>query len=160
VTVHPAGLVTAIGDSVMIDAEPDLEADVPGIDVNAAVSRQWSAGEQLVQQLKSTGQLGSIVVIGLGTNGPITATDFDTMMADLSGVSRVVFVTVHVDRPWQNQVNAVLDAGPSRYPNVALADWATLAASHPEWFGSDGTHLAIGGPGAQALASLIATACG
>ena len=143
----------------MIDAEPDLQADVPGIDVNAAVSRQWSAGEQLVEQLKSTGQLGSIVVIGLGTNGPITATDFDTMMADLSGVSRVVFVTVHVDRPWQNQVNAVLDAGPSRYPNVALADWATLAAAHPEWFGSDGTHLAIGGPGAQALASLIATAC-
>ena len=28
---------------------------------------------------------------------------------------------------------------------------------NPEWFGSDGTHLAIDGPGAQALASLITT---
>jgi hypothetical protein len=38
-----------------------------------------------------------------------------------------------------------------------IADWATLAANNSEWFGSDGTHLAIDGPGAQALASLITT---
>jgi hypothetical protein len=30
-----------------------------------------------------------------------------------------------------------------------------MAAANPEWFGADGTHLAIDGPGAQALASLI-----
>jgi hypothetical protein len=100
------------------------------------------------------------VVVALGTNGPITATDFDTMMSDLAGVTRVVFVTVHVDQPWQDPVNAVLEAGVARYPNAVLADWAGLAAAHPEWFYSDGTHLPIGGPGAQALAALIATAVG
>jgi hypothetical protein len=98
--------------------------------------------------------------VALGTNGPITASDFDTMMADLAGVTRVVFVTVHVDQPWQDPVNAVLEAGVARYPNTVLADWAGLAAAHPEWFYSDGTHLPIGGPGAQALAALIATAVG
>jgi hypothetical protein len=36
------------------------------------------------------------------------------------------------------------------------ADWATLAGNNPQWFGPDGTHLAIDGPGAEALASLIA----
>jgi len=46
-----------------------LEADIPGIDVEAAVSRQWDAGIALVQQLKFEGRLGAIVVIDLGTNG-------------------------------------------------------------------------------------------
>jgi hypothetical protein len=32
-----------------------------------------------------------------------------------------------------------------------------LAAQHPGWFGSDGTHLAIDGPGADALAQLVGT---
>ncbi len=160
VTVHLTGGVTAVGDSVMLDAAPDLQNDVPGIDVDAAVSRQWTTGETVVQQLRSAGQLGATVVVDLGTNGPITTADFDTMMADLAGVTRVVFVTVHVDRAWQDAVNAVLEAGVARYPNAVLADWAGLAAAHPEWFYSDGTHLPIGGPGAQALAALIANACG
>jgi hypothetical protein len=144
----------------MLDCASDLEADIPGIDVDAAVSRQWVTGETVVQELRSEGQLGATVVVALGTNGPITPADFDTMMSDLAGVARVVFVTVHVDQPWQDPVNAVLEAGVARYSNTVLADWAGLAAAHPEWFYSDGTHLPIGGPGAQALAALIAEAVG
>ena len=74
------------------------------------------------------------------------------MMAILGGASRVVFVNVHVDRPWQDPNNAVLANGATRYPNAVVADWATLAAQNPQWFGADGTHLAIDGPGADALA--------
>jgi hypothetical protein len=69
----------------------------------------------------------------------------------------VVFVTVHVDRPWQTQVNGVLASGVARYPKTVLADWNSLATEHPEWFYSDGTHLPIDGVGAQALAALIAS---
>lgn len=152
-----AGHVTAVGDSVMLDYQDELETDIPGIQVDAAVSRQWSDGETILQQLKASGQLGAEVVVGLGTNGPITDSDFDTMMQTLSGASRVVFVNTHVDRPWQDTNNAVLTAGAARYPNVYVADWATLAAQNPAWFGADGTHLAIDGPGADALASLVTT---
>jgi len=77
-------------------------------------------------------------------------------MSILHDASRVVFVTVHVDRPWQDQVNSVLVQGVARYPNTVLADWQGLAAQNPQWFYADGTHLPIGGPGAQALADLIA----
>lgn len=141
----------------MLDYQAPLEADDPGIDVDAAVSRQWGAGEDLLAQLKSEGRLGAQVVVALSTNGPITSADFDAMMSTLQGASRIVFVNVHVDRPWQDPNNAVLAEGAARYPRVVVADWATLAAQHPEWFGPDGTHLAINGPGADALASLIAT---
>ena len=70
---------------------------------------------------------------------------------------RVVFVNVHVDRPWQDPNNAVLAAGVARHSNAVIADWTSLAAQNPSWFGSDGTHLAIDAPGADGLASLVAT---
>jgi lysophospholipase L1-like esterase len=151
------GQVTAIGDSVMLDYQDPLKTSIPGINVDASVSRQWSAGESILQTLKADGQLGGDIIIGLGTNGPITDADFDNMMSIVGGASRVVFVNVHVDRSWQDPNNAVLASGATRYPNVVVADWATLAAQNPQWFGADGTHLAIDGAGADALASLIAS---
>jgi hypothetical protein len=139
----------------MLDYQTPLQTDIPGINVDASVSRQWSDGVQILQELKASGQLGAEVIVGLGTNGPITDSDFDGIMQVLSGASRVVFVNVHVDRPWQDPNNAVLANGASRYPDVFIADWATLAAQNPQWFGADGTHLAINGPGATALAMLV-----
>jgi hypothetical protein len=152
-----AGQVTAVGDSVMLDYQDPLKTAIPGINVDASVSRQWSEGEQILQTLKADGQLGGDVIVGLGTNGPITDSDVDNIMAILGGASRVVFVNVHVDRPWQDPNNAVLARGATRYPNAVVADWATLAAQNPAWFGADGTHLAIDGAGADALAQLVAT---
>jgi len=151
-----AGQVTAVGDSVMLDYQTPLQQDIPGVTVDAGVSRQWGEGESILQQLKSSGQLGAVVIVGLSTNGPISTADFDSMMSILSGASRVVFVTVHVDQPWQDPNNGVLAAGVSRYPNTVLADWNTLATKNPGWVYSDGTHLPIDGPGAQALAALVA----
>jgi hypothetical protein len=54
-------------------------------------------------------------------------------------------------------VNQVLTSGAAQYPHAVLADWASLADQNPEWLYSDGTHLPIDGPGAQALAALIAS---
>jgi hypothetical protein len=152
-----AGHVTAIGDSVMLDAEPALEADIPGIDVEAAVSRQWDAGIALAQQLKSEGRLGAIVVIDLGTNGPVSAQQFTEMMNVLAGASRVVFVTVHLppDYSWANSVNVTLAQGVQRYPRDRLADFNKLADANPQWFYTDGVHMPIGGVGAKAMARLI-----
>ena len=152
-----SGHVTAIGDSVMLDAQPALEADIPGIDVEAAVSRQWDTGIALAQQLKSEDRLGAIVVIDLGTNGPVSAQQFTEMMSVLSGASRVVFVTVHLppDYTWSRSVNATLAQGVANYPRDRLADFNKLADENPQWFYSDGVHMPIGGVGAQVMARLI-----
>jgi hypothetical protein len=152
-----AGHVTAVGDSVMIDYSDPLKQAIPGVDVEATVSRQWYEGVSLLQQLKAQGTLGAEVIVALSTNGPITDTDFNTMMSVLQGASRVVFVNTHVDQPWQDPNNAVLARGATRFPHVAVVDWATLAAKNPQWFAADGTHLAIDGPGAVALAALISS---
>ena len=150
------GHVTAIGDSVMLDYQGPLEQDVPGITVTAAVSRNWTAGETVVRQLQAAGQLGAVVVIGLSTNGPVSATQFNSMMALLAGTSRVVFVNTRVDRTWQTGNNAVLAAGVAHNPRAVLADWYSLAVAHPSWLYTTQTHLPIDGTGAQALAALVA----
>ena len=149
------GGVYAVGDSVLVDAQTPLQGCTPNIQVNASVSRQWSDGEGLLRQVMAAPPSPSVVVVDLGTNGPITDADFDAMMSILKQARRVVFVTVHVDRSWQDQVNGVLERGVSRYENTVLADWQSLAAQHPEWFYADATHLPIAGPGAQVLAWLI-----
>lgn len=153
------GHVTAIGDSVMIDAEPDLQFDIPGIDVEAEVSRQWYEGVDLAQAMRENGTLGSIVVIDLGTNGPVDVGQFQQMMSVLSGVSVVVFVTIHLPSyySWSKSVNATLEQEVPRYRNARLADFNALADANPQWFGPDGVHMPIGGVGAQAMASLIAS---
>jgi hypothetical protein len=156
-----SGGVTAIGDSVMVDFEPCLQADIKNINFDAFVGQQWYQGIADVQTLRAEGQLGSVVIIALGTNGPIDSQLFDEMMQALHGVSRVIFVTNYVNESWtdwQNSNNAVLWSGVSRYPNAVIADWYSLAVANPQWFvPNGGPHVAIGGAAAAAAAALIAS---
>jgi hypothetical protein len=149
------GQVTAVGDSLIIDIQPNLEADIPGVSVDGLVSRQFESGIAVVQADRAAGTLGSVLVIELGTNGTVTSDNVDAMMQAAAGVKRVVFVNVDVPRSWEASDNAVLTAGVARYPGVAvLADWYSLSSPHPEWFTADQVHL--NPTGASAMATLIA----
>ena len=155
VTPPVPGPVTAVGDSIMIDMQPYLQADIPGVSVDGVVSRQFETGIGVVQADRAAGTLGSVLVVELGTNGTVTSSDFDAMMQAAAGVKRVVFVNINVPRPWEATDNAVLAAGVARYPGVAvLADWNALSTPHPEWFTPDQVHLEPAG--AQAMAALVA----
>src|SRR2546421_307600 len=103
VATSPSGAF-AIGDSVMLDAAADLQSH--GITVDAAVSRQFDAGLDILRSLAATGRLPRAVVVDLGTNGPISDALFDEMRGVLRGVPRVVFVTVKVPRWWEGEVNS------------------------------------------------------
>lgn len=141
----------------MIDIESALETDVKNTVVDAYVGQQWYEGIADAQQLRADGQLGSIVVIELGTNGPIDSDDFNDMMKALAGASRVVLVTNFVPDDWQNPNNEVIEAGARAYKDVVVANWEPLAAANPDWFYGDvGPHMPEGGPGAEVLARLIA----
>ncbi|MGB7050999.1 MAG: hypothetical protein WBG41_05470 [Acidimicrobiales bacterium] len=150
------GPFLAVGDSLMIDIQPYLEADLPGVTVDGMVSRQFEAGIAVVQTARAAGRLGNVLVVELGTNGSVTSSDVDAMMQAAAGVRRVVFVNVDVPRSWETADNAALAAGVARYPGVAvLADWYSLSNDHPAWFDPDQVHLQPAG--AQAMAALIAS---
>ena len=70
-----AGPVTAVGDSIMLDIQPYLAADLPGVSVDGLVSRQFEAGIAVVQADRAAGTLGRVLVVELGTNGSVTPAD-------------------------------------------------------------------------------------
>jgi peptidoglycan/LPS O-acetylase OafA/YrhL len=136
--------VTAIGDSVMLGAKADMQKTIPGIAVDAQVSRQFGEAGVEALRLAAFGFLGPIVVIHLGTNGPMSDAQLNKLIGEL-GQREVVLVTTHVPRPWQDLTNQRLVAAAGRWPNVRIADWNALSSPHPEWFDSDGTHLQTAG---------------
>jgi hypothetical protein len=155
-TANPPGGATAVGDSVMLGAAPALRAAIPSIEVDAVVSRQWDRGVATVEDDRASGRLRPTLVVDLGTNGTVSAAQFDAMVRAATGARRIVVLTVRVPRVWEAQVNATLHAGVSRHPATVLVDWYAASAGHPEWFGPDGYHLQPAG--ARALAALVAGA--
>jgi len=148
----------AIGDSVLIDVEGVLVHLVPKLRVDAVVSRQFSDGLAIVQHLRATHRMTTRFVVFLGTNGTIVPSQFVQMLHLLNICRRVVLVTLWVPtRPWMRADNTLIRTGPRRARNDVIADWTVLARAHPGWFYSDRVHLPIDGPGATALAHLIAT---
>jgi hypothetical protein len=147
----------AIGDSVLIDAEGVLHRLVPKLRVNAAVSRQFGTGLQIVQALRREHRLTTRFVVFLGTNGYIEPSQLVGMLHELDICKRVVIVTLWVPtRAWMRPNNDLLRTAPRRDRHAVIADWTALARAHPQWFYADQVHLPIDGPGATALAKLIA----
>jgi peptidoglycan/LPS O-acetylase OafA/YrhL len=132
--------VTAIGDSVMLAAAQQLRAVLPGSYIDAQVSRQMSQGIAVVRALASRGELRPIVVVGLGTNGPITMPQVRALQAVAGPRRTLVLVNTFVPRPWQSEVNAVLAAAARRYGDVTIANWYTTIRNRTGLLWGDGVH--------------------
>lgn len=133
--------VTAIGDSVMASSSDLLHKLMPNSIVDAAVSRQGDVGVSLINSYLQKGQLQENVLIGLGTNGPISDSDMQQIL-DLVGPHRQIYwINVVVPtRPWQNQVNQQLASVAQKHKNFHVIDWYGYAHSNSSWFYDDKTH--------------------
>jgi hypothetical protein len=146
--------VTAIGDSVTLDAAPNLRAH--GITVDAAVSQQVPSGISEIRRLAHDGRLGHTVVFALGTNGTFDKTEFHQVIHAVHG-RHLVVVTAHCPYcSWTASNNAMIHHHCTRSVHCTIADWDTTADHHPNWFTGDGVHMPIGGTGARHYATLIA----
>jgi peptidoglycan/LPS O-acetylase OafA/YrhL len=148
--------VTAIGDSVMIDIAPYLQKLLPGIVIDAHIGRQMYEAPNVVSQLKSKGNLGKCVIVELGTNGPFTKNQLESLLGSLGNPQQIVLVNTRVPRPWQNVVNSTLADVAASHPNITLVDWYGASAGHDAFFYPDGVHL--NPEGSKFYASLVAKA--
>lgn len=162
-TVAPAlsVTITALGDSVMQGAAAALYQAFPAIDVDAEKGRQVYRPpvDSLLAQLqddRTSGRLGQVVVLHLGNNGVYPKESFDRIMQVLADRRLVIVLNVRVPRQWEDNNNRVINEGVKRYPNAVLIDWNTVTARRPELFWNDGHHLRP--EGAQFYAELIAQA--
>nr|WP_082820816.1 acyltransferase family protein [Fictibacillus phosphorivorans] len=138
--VQDSRSLTVIGDSVMIDVTPHLEEVFPNAKVDAKIGRQFREAEDIVQQKKSSGSLGEIVVIELGANGPLAEKKMHALIKEI-GDRNIYMITTRVPKPWQKEVNDTIKSVAGNYKNVKVVDWFTKSESHPEYIGNDGVHL-------------------
>ena len=132
--------ITAVGDSVMLASSGALKQRFPQIYVDADVSRHYTAGIQILQQLKDSGQLRDTVFLGFGTNGPAFPDQIKEALDIIGEDHTVVMAVPYGDREWMAQSQQdVLDAA-KEYDNVYIADWCGHAQSNPEILYSDGVH--------------------
>jgi peptidoglycan/LPS O-acetylase OafA/YrhL len=133
---------TFIGDSVLLGAMPAVESVFgPNVVVDASESRQFKHADDVARNLRSSGDLGDIVVLHLGTNGAFNSDTWDEVMTELSDRDQVVVLTVRVPRRWESVVNAAIRSGHERWPEVQVIDYKTFGDAHPELYLSDGVHL-------------------
>lgn len=137
--------ITMVGDSVSLRAVETFTQTFPHGHIDAAMNRQFTAGIDVYRSLVDQGLAGRIAVFALGTNGPFSAQDVDTLMG-LAGDKRIVaFVNNRAARPWCEPNNRVLSDAAERYDNVILIDWFAYSANRNELFDGDGIHLSNAG---------------
>jgi len=136
--------VTVIGDSVTLASAPGLIAALPGVTVDAEVSRMFSEAPKIVENLKKQGKLHEFVVISLGTNGTVRARDISRVRAAV-GDRQIILVTGHAERKWIKGANKSIKAAAKKYDNVSVADWNSEIAHHESELAADGIHPGVSG---------------
>jgi hypothetical protein len=149
----PGEGITAIGDSVILDAAPYLTGLLPGINIDGKVGRQMYQAQEVLDRLKAEGKLGYCVIIELGTNGSFDINQLTRLISSLKAVQQVILVNVRVPRKWQDKVNSDLQTVAGKLINVTVVDWFSASKGKDSFFYSDGVHLKA--EGAQYYASLI-----
>ncbi|MGW5521304.1 acyltransferase family protein [Gordonia sp. NPDC003950] len=150
----PAGrTITAIGDSVMLASSQALIARFPGIYIDAQVSRHYSGGEGVIQNLAATRALRKYVVLGFGTNGQAFDGQLDRILKEIGPGHKIILLVPFgpVDGIPQ-AAQQVLRYAP-RHADVFLAPWCQAAAAHPENLGPDDVHPI--GPGTWMYADAV-----
>ncbi len=124
-------MVTAVGDLVMLAAAPELQAALPGIYIDAVVSRQMSAGLAEVRMLAAAGGLRRVVLVGLGTNGTVTAGQINRLRALIGPDRWLGLVNTYEARPWEQGVNAAIAKAARGDSRVLMVNWYSAIENHP-----------------------------
>jgi len=148
------GWVAIIGDSILRGATPELEARFGEDTVQALSGRRFDEGLPIVEETVADNDALELLIIGLGSNGPVQPEDFDEMMRLAADVPRVAFVNVRVDRRWNDDSNRELLAGVNRYENTMIIDWFSASEDVTRLVRVDRVHPTA--EGFAVLAELIA----
>jgi hypothetical protein len=141
------------GDSVILGIRSQLEGYEPIDLINARVGRQISELIEVVSvDVKSVP--GSIAVLNLGNNGPVSEELVRKLFDLLAQQPHFIVVNAAVPRGWRDSNNETIARVIGDYPNSSLVDWNRISNNHPEYFAPDGVHLVPTGANAY-IASIL-----
>lgn len=139
--------IYAIGDSVMLAAADEVLTAFPGITVDARVSRRMRDAPAMVQALIDADKLRPILLLGLGTNGPVDRSSLDQVRELVGSNTEIVLINAQAPRDWIPGVNKLLGRYAQEYRNVELANWYAAIQPRLDVLARDKIHAggAIGG---------------
>jgi hypothetical protein len=136
--------ILAIGDSVLLAASPTVQATLPGIAIDAIVSRQMKDAPAVLQAYVDSDQLRPILVLALGTNGWIEADTLEVVRSIVGPETLIVVVNIQAPRDWEPSVNEILARFAQQNRTVDLANWHDAIQPRLDVLSSDDIHP--GGP--------------
>ncbi len=143
-----------IGDSVLLGAVRQVAG--AGFEVNTRGCRQISEGLRLMRARRRAGTLPRLVVVALGTNWVIRASDIGAALR-IAGPGRVLaLVTPREEGGGGGSDASTIRAAGRRHPGrIRVLDWVRYSRGRSGWFAGDGIHLGRGG--AAGFARLLRT---
>lgn len=136
--------IACIGDSVMLGSAMALKEVLPDCYIDAQVSRYVGAGLEVAQEMEAQGRLGDVVLIALGTNGPLDGQyeeQTKALLAYLGPKRHIFWVNVYCPSTgWQESNNSYLEKIKEEHANVIIIDWYSLISKHQDWLTDDGIH--------------------
>lgn len=139
--------ILALGDSVLLAAAPALQERYPGIVIDATVSRQMAAAPALVASYMDADALRPVVVLALGTNGPIDRATLEEVRQMIGPKRELVVVNTQTPRGWTPAVNSELASFALVYRNVELANWYDAIQPYLHEMARDQVHFGPIGAG-------------
>ncbi|TCS81407.1 hypothetical protein [Pectinatus cerevisiiphilus] len=130
----------------MLGSAKEIRQVLPACYIDAEVSRYVGGALDVAKDLDAQGKLGNIVVIALGTNGPIAGQEryevqTRELLAYLGNERHIFWVNVYCPNlTWQNTNNEYLENMAKEHSNVTIVDWYSLISNHPEWLVNDHIH--------------------
>ena len=142
---------TLIGDSVALRANEWLQETIPGIQLDAVVSRNLESGLEVYQTDISNRVLLQNVVLALGTN---TVSNYEEVLnklvEQLPKGHRLILVTPYDGRVVGDANSDLMKTRQyqidlaKKYDYVYVADWYQTAMDNPAiWYGTDYVHFGV-----------------
>ncbi len=139
--------VLLVGDSVAETARSEFEAYFIHGNIDSAVGRSVSEGEEVLRSWIDNGWNGDCVVLVLGTNTLVSSDEFRReyeAVLDLVPEDVPIFVLTNRDAALEGAPNnEIITQLSEERPNVYLIDWYGITADHSDWFEADGTHVTV-----------------
>lgn len=137
---------TAIGDSVMLGAVPEIQTVLPDGIIDAKESRQVWDAMSTIRDLDTKGKLMDTVVIALGGNGSFSKNSGQELI-DTLGTERTIYWIAPYGQflTWQESTIKILHELAKENDNLIILDWPEIASAHTDWFYDDGMHLNAAG---------------
>lgn len=144
ITPMPTGeQISLIGDSVALGSSGAIQEKLPGIYIDAVISRNIIHVPEIIDGLLAQGSLREYVVVSVAANSTITEDDIEDLLKQIGKERKLVLVTGYGPEQctWIPPTNATIREVAKKYPRqIRVADWATIAENNQDLLAEDRVH--------------------